>query len=550
MLSKFLSSTIFRRSVSTLSSSTIPSIKAPSKNPLFPFIYTSGRWLHRDKEQRALRRIDFHFQELCKKILWLCPEASHILSWEKKEGGFNKVLIFLLNNKTRIVARLPTRAAGPSVLPTNSEVATITYVKTHTTIPVPHILDWSDDSRNSIGSEYIIMKHVEGVQLQERWLTMSGSQYTKCVQSICMTMQQLAALEFPVYGSIYFENAPFDSTLKVPLSEGFCIGPHCSITYWDGSASGEMERGLMVPAGPWKDLATYSSGLVANGCSKLPSSSSEIGASRPSYFGTIKEHRNLLNTAQNIFQSLIIQPQIKNASTPTLLHADLHARNIYISNEDPTLITCLIDWQSSSIEPAFIYANDMPDFAAPPDSQTGEKSLDEATSDNEPPLSEQDVKMRKVASYCNQAYEICMEAFIPKLRVARSIDQSLIRPFQYSHTSWRDSAPAVRQEFLDLAENWNDLGLTGECPYNPTKEELEIHRKEHKAFQHIQELKLVLTKLLHTDSDGWVPIDRWDEVRRARKEIFNTALETAREEEGELTEEDVKELWPFDDWKS
>ncbi|EDN93095.1 hypothetical protein SS1G_08960 [Sclerotinia sclerotiorum 1980 UF-70] len=492
---------------------------------LFPFIYTSGRWLHRDKAQRALRRIDFQFQELCKKILSLCPDASHIMSYEKKEGGFNKVLIFLLNDGKKIVARLPTQVAGPSALTTNSE---------------------SDDSRNPIGSEYIIMKHVEGVRLQERWSTMSGSQYTKCVQSVCMTMQQLAALEFPAYGSIYFENAPFESTLKVPLSKGFCIGTCCSTRYWNDSAS-ETETGLTSSAGPWQDLAAYSSGLVANGYSKLPSS--DIDTSRPSYFGTVKEHRKLLNAAQAILQSLIAQPQVQSALTPTLLHADLHARNIYVLNEDPTLIICLIDWQSSSIEPAFIYANDMPDFAVLPDPRTEEKSLDEATSDNEPPLSEQDIKMRKVASYCNQAYEICMKAFIRKLRVARSVDQSLVRPFQYSNTSWRDSATAVRQEFLDLAENWNDLGLIGECPYIPTKEELEIHRKAYKAFQHVQELKLVLIKLLRTDSDGWVPIDRWDEVRCAHKEVFNTALESAREEGSESTEVKVRELWPFDDWK-
>ncbi|CAD6441657.1 2dbd963f-b27d-414c-8fdd-fa28553569e7 [Sclerotinia trifoliorum] len=392
------------------------------------------------------------------------------------------------------------------------------------------------------------MKHVEGVRLQERCPTISGSQYMKCFQSVCMTMQQLAALEFPAYGSNYFENAPFDSTLKVPLSQGFCIGPYCSTTYWDSNASG-TEKGLTIPAGPWQDLAAYSSGLVANGYSKLPSSDIDIDTSRSSYFGTVREHRNLLNATQKILQNLITQPQIKSASTPTLLHADLHARNTYVSNEDPNLITCLIDWQSSSIEPAFIYANDMPDFAALPDPRTEEESLDEATSDSEPPLSEQYIKMRKVAPYCNQAYEIFMKAFILKLRVARSVDQSLVRPFQYSNTSWRDSAAAVRQEFLDLVENWKDLRLTGECPYIPTKEELEIHRKAYKAFQHVQELKLVLIKLLHTDSDGWLPIDRWDEVRSAHKEVFNTALESAREEGSEMTEEDVRELWPFDDWK-
>ncbi|KAF7935402.1 uncharacterized protein EAE97_008309 [Botrytis byssoidea] len=418
-------------------------------------------------------------------------------------------------------------------------------IKSHTTIPVPHILAWSDDASNPIGSEYIIMRHVTGVPLRERWLTMAGSQYTRCVQSACMTMKQLAALEFPAYGSICFENAPFDSTLKIPLKEGFCIGPHCSTTYWDRKSS-QTEKGLSVLAGPWKDLAAYASGLIANGHSKLPSTSSQIDSSRPSYFGTIKEHRNLLNSAQNLLQNLITQPQIENASVPTLIHADLHTRNIYVSDEDPTLITCLIDWQSTSIEPAFIYANDVPDFAAAP-----EKSPEEANLSNEPPLSAQDIRMQKVAAYCNQAYEICMEAFIPKMRVARSVDQLLIRPFQYSHTSWRDSATVVRQEFLDLAENWNELGLAGKCPYSPTQAELEIHQKEHKAFEHVQELKLMLIKLLHTDSDGWIPIERWEETRCAHKEMFELALETAREGEDDLmTEKDMKELWPFDDCKS
>jgi hypothetical protein len=94
---------------------------------LYPKLYTSGRWLHRDEEQHASRYINFDFQALCEKVLILHPEASHIVSYEKKEGGYNKVFIFLLNNGKRIVARLPTRAAGPRTLTTNSEVATIAY---------------------------------------------------------------------------------------------------------------------------------------------------------------------------------------------------------------------------------------------------------------------------------------------------------------------------------------------------------------------------------------------------------------------------------------
>jgi len=252
-------------------------------------------------------------------------------------------------------------------------------------------------------------------------------------------------------------------------------------------------------------------------------------------------------------QSLVLEPHIRNAAAPTLLHADLHARNIYVSDDDPTKVTCLIDWQSSSIEPAFVYAHEVPDFATPPRSSYSEES-EEETPSQVPSMTEQEKKLEKVARFCSQAYDICTKAFIPKLRVARSVDQLLVRPFQYCNTSWRDGAPAVRQEFLDLANQWEKLGLTGRCPYNPTAEELRLHQKEYKSFQHVQDLKLMLMDLLHTDSDGWVPTERWEEVRHAHKEVFDMAIETARDGEDEteddhLSEEDVRELWPFDGHK-
>ena len=34
-----------------------------------------------------------------------------------------------------------------------------------------------------------------------------------------------------------------------------------------------------------------------------------------------------------------------------------------MSGDDPTFVTGLIDWQSTSVEPAFVYANETPDFA-------------------------------------------------------------------------------------------------------------------------------------------------------------------------------------------
>ena len=92
-----------------------------------PRAYTSGRWLRSDKLERGSRYIELDFNALCKRVLELCPGARSISSYEKTEGGYNKVFIFSMDNTSRIVARLPTRISGPPRLTTNSEVATIKY---------------------------------------------------------------------------------------------------------------------------------------------------------------------------------------------------------------------------------------------------------------------------------------------------------------------------------------------------------------------------------------------------------------------------------------
>lgn len=107
----------------------------------------------------------------------------------------------------------------------------------------------------------------------------------------------------------------------------------------------------------------------------------------------------------------------------------------------------------------------------------------------------------------------------------------IVARLQYSNTSWRDSAAAVRQEFVDLAKDWKDLGLEGQCPYSLTSEELTLQQREYGAFDRVQEIKSMLMNSLGVDSDGWVPAERWEEVKSAHKRIFNLALKPAREDQ-------------------
>lgn len=97
------------------------------------------------------------------------------------------------------------------------------------------ILDWCDNASTLIGSEYIIMEHTEGVQLAERWPSMTRNQQISCIGNIIRKVMEVVNLTFPVYGNLYFADTLFESHHKVLLDEGFCIGPHCDAVYWDCS---------------------------------------------------------------------------------------------------------------------------------------------------------------------------------------------------------------------------------------------------------------------------------------------------------------------------
>jgi hypothetical protein len=86
--------------------------------------YDSGRWLRSEKQDLALRFIDFDLDALCPKVLELSGKQD-LLNCEKIEGCSNRAFIFTFNDNLRLVAKLPFRVAGPAKLTTASEIACI-----------------------------------------------------------------------------------------------------------------------------------------------------------------------------------------------------------------------------------------------------------------------------------------------------------------------------------------------------------------------------------------------------------------------------------------
>jgi len=227
-------------------------------------------------------------------------------------------------------------------------------------------------------------------------------------------------------------------------------------------------------------------------------------------------------------------PRVRNAALPVMFHPDLHKRNIFVSEEDPTVISAIIDWQSSSIEPAFWYADEVPDFAQPvPD-----------------PLDESQIEPKSEA--CAKAFEACIQLLAPKLSTARSMDEALFRPVRYCYRTWEDGAVAFREELIQTSLHWKELGFAEPCPFPlPCPNELMSHKKDYKLFEAAHQLKHTLSGLLNTASDGWVPSEHWESTELAHQELFREMLqeilanEQPDKDEPIKDEDDLREIWPF-----
>ncbi|CBY01361.1 hypothetical protein LEMA_P001480.1 [Plenodomus lingam JN3] len=474
---------------------------------LNPQIYTTGRWLNNDLLHRDARRVDFDFAALCARAVKVCTGATKVVRYEKKRrrSALSHRRSTTIDHELRS-GYFGLQYDGRSPPTPNPQLTLI--VRSFTEIPVHKVLDWSDDD-SSIGTEYIIMEHAAGIQLHEKWPSMSPHQHMLCVKNVSFLMAEMAKLPFPVYGSLYFADAPIKQSLKSVFVEGFCIGPHCGPQYWDCNA-GETRFYQRKPPnrGPWPDLEPYCSGLIDAGVSRVPNDHDSQADILP-YRGSIKEHLRLLESSSRVIQELAQSSLIKNVAIPTLLHPDIHTRNVFVSEEDPSQVTAIIDWQSTSIEPAFVYANHTPDFVEDPAA---------------------DIRI----------LEKLMQAEAPHIE---AMDETLLRLFRYCDTSWRDGAAALRQELIDISQGWIELGLPGSCPYQPTPEELREHEEQLEDFETAQQLKLFLKRALDAESDGWVPADQWAAKIAENRKLFGEFLESVKDAGG--SEERARALWPF-----
>lgn len=216
-----------------------------------------------------------------------------------------------------------------------------------------------------------------------------------------------------------------------------------------------------------------------------------------------------------------------------MFHSDLHKRNIFVSEENPMVVTGFIDWQLTRIEPAFYYADVAPDFATLPVS-------------NEETQTDKPAKSEELGSLCNQAYVAGLALLAPRMNAARNIDETLLRPFRYCHRTWRDSIVPFTYELLELQKHWATLQFEEPCSLPPdftNPDQARVYREREDMLNNFLEMKGDLLEMVGTDDDGWVPPELLEEKKEIHQSLYDEIMSDINDEKDW---NDMESVWPFD----
>ncbi|CAF9932963.1 MAG: hypothetical protein ALECFALPRED_005451 [Alectoria fallacina] len=122
------------------------------------------------------------------------------------EGAFNKLyLISYAGHHTEYIFRVSLPVEP--YFKTESEVATLAFLGSKSSIPVARVVAWDSNSDNELGFEWTLMERVNGVTLQSVWREMSWQGKLVLTAEVARMIKHLRDITFDRIGSLYFESA-------------------------------------------------------------------------------------------------------------------------------------------------------------------------------------------------------------------------------------------------------------------------------------------------------------------------------------------------------
>ncbi|KAJ7190686.1 hypothetical protein GGX14DRAFT_603637 [Mycena pura] len=208
-------------------------------------------------------------------------------------GTFHKAYLITLTSSHQVVARVARRFMPR--LKTESEIATLRYLREKTCLPVPEVHHYDSNPYNRLGGEYIIMSKARGIPLSQVYHSMSYAQLVRLMDNLAKLVIHLFGHRFSQIGSLYngpdprassgvptpdlaemvtprasqkpYTAFPFTPTLTPRMSSGsgaaaahFHVGPIISWPFF-GTHRGELPASD-VPRGPFPSTGAYLAACV------------------------------------------------------------------------------------------------------------------------------------------------------------------------------------------------------------------------------------------------------------------------------------------------
>lgn len=243
---------------------------------------------------------------------------------------------------------------------------------------------------------------------------------------------------------------------------------------------------------------------------------------------------------------LLDSNELKKACQPILWHADLHMGNIYVNPDEHSKIVSLIDFQSTSVLPAFLQTQ-WPIFLKPPQNYDYVKGIFQPKLPDDFDNLDEDSRQLVLREWSQvklaKAYEVSTfledRAAHDAMNAPRVFRELFIRCGEVSEVG----LVPLRACLIEIFQDWASLGFSGKCPFSFSQEEIDEHEHHFAEYQAWHEVRALAEECLDTDAEGWIaPQLDIDEKRRQNEELMALYIQKVA---GERSEEEAKAMWPF-----
>ncbi|KAJ5180974.1 hypothetical protein N7492_004184 [Penicillium capsulatum] len=240
------------------------------------------------------------------------------------------------------VKRLILRVAAPSLhrLKTLNEVAVLTWVHEHTSVPAPRVLAWDETTDNPLQHEYILGEWLPGRLLLDLWHELPASQWRPIIAQLVDLVRDMQSHAFNHVGGLTIDRSGGDDIAASTVPPVVIPGQIHEFHFFTVNDMNLLPDPVAANIqGPWPNHAAY--------CLAQLRSSHAI----------ISTHDSCIPLRSLPIATLICALETHPPPPPSrnvLAHRDLHLGNILY---DPSIgrITGVLDWELAACVPAHLW---------------------------------------------------------------------------------------------------------------------------------------------------------------------------------------------------